>query len=144
MDRRKFLSWVGVGCLASYLPVVLAACSAPESKTSSSPANAGPQTVGTVADLDSAGQLLKKDLPVGPVLVIRNAGDPKNLVAVNPTCTHRGCVVAWEAKEQQFACPCHGARFDSTGKVLKGPAGRPLKTYQVTIEGDAVLIAAGP
>lgn len=46
---------------------------------------------------------------------------------LNATCTHMGCVVAWNPLETSWDCPCHGSRFDVDGKVLHGPAVKPLE-----------------
>lgn len=138
MSRRTFLAWVGVGGLASSLPVALAACSPETKQTESASASGEFQSVGSVADLDKTGFLLNKKSPVGSVLVVRTP--EKKLVAVNPTCTHAGCTVAWQSSAKKFACPCHQAEFGIDGNVLKGPARKPLKTYQAKLQGTSVLV----
>ena len=138
MNRRAFLNWVGVGWVASSLPIAIAACSSQTTQADSTSQKGGFQPVGKTADLDQNGQLLNKQSPVGSVLVVRNPSDNK-LIAVNPTCPHKGCAVAWQGSEKKFVCPCHGAEFSSDGKVLRGPAKGPLKTYTAKIENGSIL-----
>lgn len=152
MDRRNFLSWVGVGALASSLPVALAACTAQKdgagSSSESSPVAStaarsdGFVSVGKVADLDSAGFVAAPKFAAGPVVVVRDPKRKDAVIAVNATCPHKGCVVDWKAEQQAFVCPCHAAAFALDGAVKKGPAEKPLKPFTVKIEGDQVLVKA--
>jgi cytochrome b6-f complex iron-sulfur subunit len=48
-------------------------------------------------------------------------------------CTHMACTVRWLAAERQFACPCHGARFNEKGDVSRGPATAPLQRIGVRV-----------
>ncbi|WP_066379935.1 MULTISPECIES: ubiquinol-cytochrome c reductase iron-sulfur subunit [unclassified Anabaena] len=138
MKRRDFINWVGLGWIASSLPVAIAACTSNNTTPTTSATNDW-QTVGTVAELDKAGQLLVNDSPAAAVLVV-GTSTAKNLIAVNPTCTHQGCTVAWQAASQKFVCPCHGAEYGVDGTVQKDPATKPLKTYAAKIEGSSVVV----
>jgi cytochrome b6-f complex iron-sulfur subunit len=101
MERRAFLLRVGVGALASSLPWAIAACT-PESTTSgeqpsvspkSGTASGGFTNVGTLQDLDNAGFIQDKKFTAGPLLVVRDPADRTKLLAVNATCTNKGCIV---------------------------------------------------
>ena len=58
--------------------------------------------------------------------------DPSGkLFAVNPTCTHLGCLLSWNSVDKTWDCPCHGSRFDYTGKNIYDPAMKNLNFYDL-------------
>ncbi len=59
-------------------------------------------------------------------------------LAISLICTHLGCTVA--PQDSQFVCPCHGSKFDSTGKVLRGPAEKPLNSLTIETGSNGNLI----
>ena len=145
MKRREFVTWVGIGGLASYLPIALAACS--PQKTESPPAASsadgeGYQSIGTLDQLTEKGELLSKELAGGAVLVIQNPDNSQEVIAVNPTCPHAGCSVNWKADQKAFICPCHDSKFAAGGELLEGPSEEPLKRYAAKLEGQTILVKA--
>jgi len=64
--------------------------------------------------------------------------DNEGFYAVSSTCTHLGCTVA--RSKDGFACPCHGSRFDNAGRVVAGPAPRPLPWLELARAADGQLI----
>jgi glycine/D-amino acid oxidase-like deaminating enzyme len=39
-----------------------------------------------------------------------------------PRCPHLGCALKYNYQEHSWDCPCHGSRFDESGKLLNNPA----------------------
>ena len=62
------------------------------------------------------------------------------IVAFGPQCTHLACAYHWEGDANKFICPCHGSEFSIDGKVLAGPAPRPLDRYLTKIENNRLQI----
>ena len=88
------------------------------------------------------------DLPEG-----RDGWAPEGIVAYSKICTHAACAVALYRKPTfpdvepgpALVCPCHYSTFDPArgGKVLFGPAGRPLPQLPLRVESGGELRAAG-
>lgn len=70
-------------------------------------------------------------------LVAMSRSDDGAVRMLSATCTHMGCVVAYNPLEKSFDCRCHGSRFALDGAVLHGPAVDSLKSV------DAPKRAAG-
>jgi menaquinol-cytochrome c reductase iron-sulfur subunit len=68
--------------------------------------------------------------------------DDQNVVAFTPQCTHLACAYHWEEKDSKFFCPCHNSVFAIDGKVVSGPAPRPLDRYVTKVDQGKVLISS--
>jgi quinol---cytochrome c reductase iron-sulfur subunit, bacillus type len=64
----------------------------------------------------------------------------QGVVAFGPQCTHLGCAYHWEEGRKQFLCPCHTSVFAIDGKVVSGPAPRPLDRYETKVEKNRLLL----
>ena len=83
----------------------------------------------------------------------RRGWAPGGIVAYSKICTHAGCAInlyrkpTFAAVEPRPAlvCPCHYSTFDPgrAGKVLFGPAGRPLPQLPLLVDASGALAAAG-
>jgi menaquinol-cytochrome c reductase iron-sulfur subunit len=63
-----------------------------------------------------------------------------SIVAYGPQCTHLGCAYHWDDAKTQFICPCHNSFFSIDGKLISGPAPRPLDKYLTKIDGTKLML----
>ncbi|NIN70800.1 MAG: Rieske 2Fe-2S domain-containing protein [Gemmatimonadetes bacterium] len=79
----------------------------------------------------------------GEQVVLCNVGG--EFYAVHDECTHERFPLSEGTLEgQAVVCTLHGARFSlETGEVLAPPALVPVRTYEVRVEGEDVLVAVG-
>jgi len=77
------------------------------------------------------------------------ANDPNTeFVVFSGKCPHLGCAYRWKENHKRFGkvfwCPCHLSIYDPTGKVLDGPAPRPLDMMptRLTPSGDIEIVDA--
>lgn len=138
LSRRHFLGWLGWGSLTLSL---------------------GGVATGTVAFLQpklnyeatttfSVGR--PEDYRIGEMRVLEADRvfifrAPPGFQALSMTCTHLGCAYkpfGPADKEHPMVhahCPCHGSVFSRDGRVLGGPAPRPLPFYELNLTPDGNL-----
>jgi ubiquinol-cytochrome c reductase iron-sulfur subunit len=66
------------------------------------------------------------------------------ILCYSKICTHVGCPISlWEQQTHHLLCPCHQSTFDlaDNGKVLFGPAARPLPQLPIAVDSEGYLIA---
>ncbi|UOY93464.1 ubiquinol-cytochrome c reductase iron-sulfur subunit [Ectobacillus sp. JY-23] len=88
----------------------------------------------------------KSDEPKSAWVYKNESGD---IVALSPVCKHLGCVVNWNSDKShpnQFYCPCHGGRYEKSGKNIAGtPPLAPLDVYESKVaDGKLYLGKAKP
>ena len=79
-------------------------------------------------------------VPAGRMYVV-NAND--YLFALSQKCPHLGCHVPYCESSGRFECPCHGSIYDLAGEYIAGPAPRGMDRYEVTLDGDNVVVDTG-
>ncbi|AFY70925.1 Rieske (2Fe-2S) iron-sulfur domain protein [Thalassoporum mexicanum PCC 7367] len=155
MIRRDFLSWVGLGMMASFLPVAIAACSSdpPQSNNNATSSKSdepeidtslredGFQAFATVEQIDEKGSVRNLTAGARPVLIFRDP-DSSELVAFDSTCTHQACNVTWDGENSQIFCPCHSSAFNPDGTVKQSPADDPLTSLELKEEDGLILVKA--
>jgi ubiquinol-cytochrome c reductase iron-sulfur subunit len=66
------------------------------------------------------------------------------ILCFSKICTHVGCPISlWEQQTHHLLCPCHQSTFDlgNNGKVIFGPAGRPLPQLPLMVDSEGYLAA---
>ncbi len=66
------------------------------------------------------------------------------ILCYSKICTHVGCPISlWEQQTHHLLCPCHQSTFDlaNNGKVIFGPAARPLPQLPITVDSEGYLVA---
>jgi ubiquinol-cytochrome c reductase iron-sulfur subunit len=71
----------------------------------------------------------------------------QGILCYSKICTHVGCPISlWEQQTHMLLCPCHQSTFDlaDNGKVVFGPAARPLPQLPIGLDDEGYLIAMSP
>ena len=63
-----------------------------------------------------------------------------DITVYSPICPHLGCRYQWHPDRNLFICPCHHSEFNIDGKVVSGPAPRPLDTLPKKIVNENLFV----
>lgn len=131
MNRKEFLSIVGIGATGVFVTSCLSACKK-ENNTN----------IDFTLDLNSsANSALAANggyvISQGVIVAKTSAGE---YIAVSAACTHQGVNVQFQSSSNRFHCPSHGANFNTNGTVQNGPANSPLTKYYTSLSGNMLRV----
>jgi Rieske Fe-S protein len=61
-------------------------------------------------------------------------------VVFSAICSHLGCLVSYHKEKQEFVCPCHGGKYDLTGRNFSGPPPAPLTRFPLKIKDGMLFV----
>src|SRR5919202_5664108 len=133
MPRQEFFRLVGTSVAAILLTRCIAGCAAQDS---GNPTPDPSQKVDFSLPLDDKSNenlIVKGGYVVTNNIIVAQTKDG-NFVAVSADCTHQGTQLVFKVNDNQFYCPLHLSRFDTTGKVVNGPAVQALIQYKTSYD----------
>jgi len=130
MKRRKFIVQAATPFLAF--------CTACGKSAETVPTAEVNFTVDITNILSSTGTSIVRD---GVIVVrVEAATAVSSFIAFQVECTHAANPIIWNQSARQFNCNLHGSVFSITGSVVNGPANRPLKAYNLSLNGNLLRI----
>ena len=138
MDRKEFLFTLGKGTVAICAAGYLASCVSPTSPNVPS----APSNVDITLDLTQPANSALNNVGgyiYSNSLIIARISQTE-FAAVSSICTHQGNTVYYDSPGKEFHCPAHGSNFSTSGSVINGPAGSPLKKYNTTLNGNLLRV----
>jgi len=96
-------------------------------------------TIDSNSSLSTVGNAALVQTSIGDFLLAHTAAN--TFIALTATCTHQTCTIT-QFGNQNYVCPCHGSTFDTSGRVVLGPANAPLRQYPTQFVNGVVTISA--
>jgi cytochrome b6-f complex iron-sulfur subunit len=134
LDRRQFFVKIGLGSVA----VAAAGTAAFAYQFLSPNVLYEPSPIVNVGKPDSYPPDSVTLDPQAAIFIVNSA---QGFYVLSATCTHLGCLTAWQPELGIIACPCHGSKFKRDGTKIEGPAPRPLPWFRMWLsdEGDLMV-----
>ena len=141
MDRRTFIQELRVPVLAT-CAICLGSCAKDDITTPGGGNSGGSTTNSFKVDLTKELQAVGSFIFNDKIIVVRLATGsvPSSFVALQRACTHQGTDVNWNATKNEFICPNHGARFNTSGQNIGGQSTSALPVYAISISGTTLSV----
>jgi cytochrome b6-f complex iron-sulfur subunit len=139
MDRKKFLTAIGMGA-ASVAVFNCIGCA--KGSTGDPTSNPAPTNVDFTLDLTAnANAVLNNNggyIYSNGIIVARTTSG--TYIAVSQTCRHQSTSVIYRANQNQFYCQRHGATYSETGVSAGIETNLPLNKYNTQLTGTNLRI----
>lgn len=63
----------------------------------------------------------------------------QELKVYSARCTHLGCIIN-QVEGDEIVCPCHGSRYNTEGRPIKGPSIKKLKGLDFEFDQEEIVI----
>ena len=147
MERKDFIEKVGLSVASVLVFGCMQSCSKSETATPNEPSGSNTNTVKNIdftinitgapyTNLNTAGGFYVDR--TNSIIIARTLTN--EFIAVSSICTHQQVTLDFEANNNRFYCSGHGSTFSTTGTVLNGPAGAPLKQYKTALSGNNLRV----
>ena len=133
MDRKEFLSHLGIGSAGVFALACMESCS----KKSVAPSNVDFQldlSTPAYASLRTPGNYV---IVQGVIVALSTSN---TYLAVSSSCPHQGVQVQFQSSQNQFICTAHNSVFTSTGARVSGPAPNGLTQYRTSLTGNILRV----
>ena len=136
MDRKNFLNSLSGGLALTCVSCMMAAC-----EKDSTPVVGGP-TPDLSVDLSTQLTSVGDFVAINSIIVVRTAtgNQASSFKAFSNVCPHQAGTISYDKTSTVFTCGTHGATFNQSGSVTKGPATSNMTTRIVTVTGTTLTV----
>lgn len=140
MDRKEFLSILGMGATGLLIPACLGSCSKDSGSTGTT------LTSDVVLDLNSSTYSSLKTKGSAVTLsqgIIVAYGTDGKYYAVQAVCPHESGSIGFNSSSNKFSCNKHVNTFSTSGTSDGQTTNSSLKSYTTSLSGTTLTIKAG-
>lgn len=143
MERKEFISLLGLGAGSIIISSCLGACGKSDGASPEPPPTTGGNgKVDFTVDVAANSEIQSRGWTVQNRIIIARSGAA--YIAVSGVCTHQQNAMTYNATNNTFPCSlqdaAHGSVFDANGVKLRGPATANLKKYNTSLNGNILRV----